>query len=103
MSGTTSSKSISANLRERSVVECPRCDSQDVWRNGSNGTGKQQWRCQTCSKHFVEDPYLPASIKTITDRMIRLEIPASNIEKVLEGFVSRRWIFDRKKWLNSAQ
>jgi len=89
-----------ARLQEQGIPYCPRCGGQEIWRNGTNCAGNQQWRCKSCSRVFVNEPYMPQDIRTIADRMIGKEIPVPTIAAVLEGFVSRRWIYRRKEALH---
>ncbi len=79
---------------------CPRCSGQEVWRNGQTSAGKQQFRCKSCGRVFVLEPYLKNDIKVIADRMISEGIPVPKIAFVLAGFVSRRWLYVRKGVLN---
>ena len=82
--------------------ECPRCTSQDVWRNGQNSAGNQQYRCRTCGRVYVLEPYLPNDIRLIADRMLRQGIKVPVIAEVLSGFISRRWLYERRKTLQST-
>ncbi|WP_456236639.1 transposase [Desulforhopalus singaporensis] len=79
------------------LPECPRCAGQDLWRAGVTGAGKQQWRCKSCGRVFVIDPYINGDIKMIADRMLREGFPVPQVAVVLDGFVSRRWLYQRKK------
>lgn len=89
---------------ESSFPECPRCGSQDIWLNGFNSAGTREFRCKSCRKTYVAEPYKPDWVKTVASRMIGAEIAVSTIEKVLAGYVSKRWIFNLKKEINvSAQ
>jgi hypothetical protein len=49
---------------------------------------------------FVVDPYLSSDIRLIADRMIEEGISVPKIAGVLKGFVSRRWLYNRKGLLN---
>lgn len=89
-----------AKVMEREFPECPRCTSQDIWRNGISRANKQQWRCKTCGRVFVIEPYLPDWVRVVTDRMIREGIPASVVASVVEGYASRRWVYERRKCLS---
>ncbi len=82
------------------IPSCPRCSSQEIWKSGRNSAGTQQWRCKTCDRIFVVEPYLKADIRLITDRMLNARMPVPEIAKILEGFVSRRWIYSRRGELN---
>lgn len=77
--------------------ECPRCTSQDLWRNGVTGGGKQQWRCKTCGRVFVLDPYINSDVRLIADRMIAAGIAVPLAAEVLHGYVSVRWLYNRKR------
>lgn len=36
------------------MVKCPHCLSQNVIKNGYNATKKQNYRCKTCHKQFID-------------------------------------------------
>lgn len=48
---------------------------------------------------YVKDPYLSSDIKLIADRMLAAGIAVPTIATVLQGFVSRRWIYTRREML----
>lgn len=83
------------------LPSCPNCKGQNLWRHGTNSAGKRQWLCRTCKRVFVQHPYLSDDIRLITDRMLLEGIPVPQISVVLRGFVSRRWIYNRRENLNS--
>ena len=94
---------MSADAREcplNGIPPCPRCTSQDIWKSGKNSAGTQQWRCKSCDRVFVVEPYLKADIRLITDRMLKARMPVPEIARILSGFVSRRWIYLRRGELN---
>ena len=37
-------------------MNCPKCNSQDIVKNGSIHTGKQKYACKDCGRQFVENP-----------------------------------------------
>ncbi len=90
-----------AGKNETQPPACPRCDGQDVWRNGYNRAGKQQWRCRSCDKCFVVDPYLPAVVVTIADRLLQENLPVVLCARVMEDMVSKRWLYRRRRILNA--
>ena len=89
-----------AQRDESGIPPCPRCSGQEVWKNGRNSAGNQQWRCKSCTRVFVVEPYIEKRILLIADRMLGENLPVSQIALVLAGFVSRRWIYVRKGVLN---
>ena len=94
---------MSADAREKEtsgIPNCPRCTSQDIWRSGTNSAGTRQWRCKTCGRVFVVAPYLSTEIRLIADRMIEAGFSIPKVAVVLKGFVSRRWLYNRKEILN---
>jgi transposase-like protein len=97
---------MSAELRQSElsgIPSCPRCSSQEIWKSGRNGAGTQQWRCKTCDRVFVVEPYLKADIRLIADRMLKAQMPVPEIARILNGFVSRRWIYLRRGELNVSR
>lgn len=77
---------------------CPGCGSDKVWGNGRTRAGKRGWRCRECGRSFVEARHgIPHEVRTIADRMIQEEISPAVIAAILKGWVSRRWIYDRRK------
>ncbi|MBD2546424.1 MULTISPECIES: IS1/IS1595 family N-terminal zinc-binding domain-containing protein [Planktothricoides] len=34
-------------------MNCPRCGSKNVVKNGYTSSGKQNFKCKHCSRHFV--------------------------------------------------
>lgn len=90
----------SCRRRETEYPECPRCSSQDLWRRGFNSAGTRQWTCKSCGRAFVVDPYISSDIKTIADRMILAGVAVPTVAEVLQGYVSRRWLYDRRKAIN---
>lgn len=94
---------MNANLKgcvSEKGLSCPKCKGQDLWRHGKNSAGTPQWLCRSCKRVFVEQPYLKSDIKLIADRMIEAGISVPKIAGVLQGFVSRRWLYNRKGILN---
>lgn len=76
---------------------CPHCGCETVWRNGSTSAGKTQYRCSKCERIFVVDPYLPALIVELADRMLKEDVPVPTIARIMVGKVSRRWLYNRKR------
>lgn len=87
---------VGAKMSDEVIPACPRCDSQEIWKSGLNSAGNQQWRCRSCDRVYVSEPYLRKDIVCIADRMLEQKIPVPQIAEVLFGFVSRRWLYMRK-------
>ena len=46
------------------IIHCPRCQSQEISRNGLNSSGKQSYMCRDCGRRFVLEPqWTPLSEK----------------------------------------
>lgn len=84
-------------ITKQSIPACPHCGSQDIWRHGKNSAGTRQFFCKSCDRVYVAEPYVANDIKVIADRMLKKSIAVPVISQVLEGFVSRRWLYDRRK------
>ena len=79
---------------------CTRCNGQEIWRRGENSAGNKQYFCKSCEKTFVPEPYLKDDVRIIAERMLYADIPVPTIVEVLQGFVSRSWLYTRKRDLN---
>lgn len=70
-----------------SQLQCPKCDSKDIVKNGSIHTGKQKFMCKDCNRQFVENPtkkVIPDKTWELVDRMLLEKIPIAGISRVLE-------------------
>lgn len=84
-------------------MTCPNCASERLWRHGRNASGKQQYRCRVCDRIFVESPRMAPWVRTIADRMLLQGISIRIASEVLQGYVSKRWLYQRKGWLNEGE
>jgi transposase-like protein len=74
-------------------MQCPKCDSQYVVKNGHTHTGKQKFKCRACARQFVINfRHQPISKLTrqLIDRLLLEKILLTGIVKA-RG-VSERWI-----------
>ena len=37
-------------------MKCPRCEYQEIIKNGKIPNGKQRYKCKNCGRQFVENP-----------------------------------------------
>ncbi len=88
---------MSAGNNENQRLLCPRCGGSNIWKNGTSRAGKQQHRCRMCNRVFVAEPYIQKSIVEIADRLLANNIGIPVAARVLQGFVSRRWLYSRKE------
>ncbi len=57
-------------------MQCPKCDSQYVVKNGHTHTGKQNFKCRDCARQFVMNPRhqpISKSTRELIDRLLRRE------------------------------
>lgn len=87
---------MSAMCSDGGQPQCPRCGEMEVWRNGKSRAGKQVYRCKHCERVFVLDPYLDGVVVELADRMLKLGWTVPVIAKIMKGYVSRRWLYNRK-------
>jgi len=54
-------------------VQCPRCDSFRISKNGHTRHGKRNFRCRDCGRQFVIGPRgrIPTSLKTLILKMLK--------------------------------
>jgi IS1 family transposase len=77
-------------------MECPRCQSEKIIRNGSIHNGKQKYECKECRRQFVENPknkIIPPEIIAIIDKLLCERISLAGICRSTD--VSGTWLQDR--------
>ena len=74
-------------------MDCPRCGSDQVVKNGYLGNGKPKFKCQECGRQFVEDPKrqpISEETKALIDKLLLERISLAGIARVTG--VSERWL-----------
>ncbi|MBD1930956.1 MULTISPECIES: IS1 family transposase [Cyanophyceae] len=74
-------------------MQCPKCDSRYVVKNGHTHTGKQNFKCRDCGRQFVTTPsHQPVSKSTreLIDRLLLEKISLAGIVRATG--VSERWL-----------
>ncbi len=74
-------------------MQCPKCGSQYVVKNGHTHTGKQNFKCRDCGRQFVMTPrHQPISEekRELIDRLLLEKIPLAGIVRATG--VSERWL-----------
>ncbi len=54
-------------------MNCPRCDSKNVMKNGQTHIGKQNFKCKECARQFVLEPrhqHISQEKKEIIDKLL---------------------------------
>jgi IS1 family transposase/transposase-like protein len=67
-------------------MNCPYCLHEHIVKNGSNGVGTQKFRCNNCSRQFVDDPKntkISDETKELIDKLLLEKIPLAGIARVL--------------------
>ena len=73
---------------------CPRCDSENIVKNGNTTYGKAKFMCKDCRKHFVKNPVvreISDEKKELIDRLLLEKIPPAGIARTVQ--VSLRWLY----------
>ena len=76
-----------------SLPVCPACDSTHIVKNGKIHNGKQNYKCRTCGRQFVQDPQnkiIDLATKTLIDKLLLEKIPLAGIARVTG--VSEPWL-----------
>ena len=75
---------------------CPSCGGREIWKSGF-GRGKQQYKCRACGRVFILDLRLDPLVIEIADRMLRENLSVVVVARILDGLVSRRWVYYRRR------
>lgn len=79
-------------------LTCPRCQLSHIKKNGHTYYGKQNYRCKSCGRQFVENSQLIGQSKRSLVKKLLLErISLSGICRVLD--ISLTWLLDFIKQL----
>jgi len=76
-----------------SNITCPRCDSENIVKNGNTAYGKRKHMCKDCRKHFIENPddrRISDEKKELIDKLLLERISQAGIARVVG--VSERWL-----------
>ena len=74
-------------------MKCPRCQSENIVRNGSIHNGKQKYACKECRRQFVENPgnkIISSETRLLIDKLLYEKIPLAGICRVTG--VSGKWL-----------
>ena len=82
-------------------MRCPRCESENIKKNGSVYNKKQKYECKDCKRQFVENPKwreISNETKELIDKLLLEKIPLSGIarvvgvsEKRLQDYVNKKY------------
>ena len=103
-----------------SKLVCPSCGSLEVVKNGRIHNGKQNHKCRSCNRQFVENPQqkrIEQSTKDLINKLLLEKIPLAGIARVcdvseswLQEYVNRRYeavpqtvtVSSKKRLLNAS-
>ncbi|WP_445727659.1 IS1 family transposase [Kamptonema formosum] len=74
-------------------MNCPRCGSENIVKNGLTHSGKQNFKCRVCGRQFIENPRhqpITEETKILVDKLLLEKIPLAGIARVTG--VSLRWL-----------
>ena len=75
-------------------MECPRCASRKISKNGIRGNHKQNYRCNECGRQFVENPSghyrISEETRRFVDRLLLEKLSLAGIVRTAQ--VSESWL-----------
>ncbi len=75
-------------------MDCPKCNSEHTVKNGLRQNGKQNFKCLSCGRQFVENPSphyrISEETRALADRLLLEKIPLAGIARAAQ--VSERWL-----------
>ena len=66
-------------------MNCPKCGSDHIKKNGSAHNKKQKYQCNICMRQFVENPQnkiISDETKNLVDNLLLEKIPLAGIVRV---------------------
>jgi transposase-like protein len=70
------------------MINCPRCNSENIIKNGSIHNGKPKFMCTDCQRQFIENP--TNLVVPLVDKLLLEKIPIAGISRVTG--VSEPWL-----------
>lgn len=80
------------------MLNCPKCDSGKIVKNGMIHNAKQNFKCSDCGRQFVENPTqkrIPQETWMMVDKLLLEKIPLAGISRVTG--ISELWL---QKYVN---
>ena len=74
-------------------MQCPRCQSERIIKNGRIHTGKPKWMCKDCKRQFVAEPTwrrISDETKVLIDKLLLEKLSLAGIARVTG--VSEPWL-----------
>jgi len=74
-------------------MNCPKCNSEYILKNGRTRSGKQNFKCRDCGRQFVMTPRhqpISSATKELIDRLLLEKISLAGIVRATG--VSSRWL-----------
>jgi transposase-like protein len=74
-------------------MHCPKCNSNNIVKNGRTHYGKQRFKCYNCGRQFVESPTrqpIDNSTRELIDKLLLERVSLAAITRVTG--VSLRWL-----------
>jgi transposase-like protein len=74
-------------------MHCPKCNSNNIVKNGRTHYGKQRFKCLPCGRQFVESPTrqpIDNSTRRLIDKLLLERVSLAAIARVTG--VSPRWL-----------
>jgi transposase-like protein len=79
-------------------MNCPKCDSRNIIKNGSTHNGKSKFMCNDCGRQFIENPtkkIISQETWDLVDKLLLEKIPIAGISRVTG--ISEPWL---QKYIN---
>ena len=76
-----------------SALTCPRCQSNQVVKNGRIHNGRQNFKCKACGRQFVLNPtkkVIGQDTRELIDKLLLEKLPLAGIARVTG--VSEGWL-----------
>lgn len=74
-------------------MNCPKCQGKQITKYGHTHYGKQRFRCQECSRQFVDNPTrqpISAETRGLIEKLLKERLALAGIARVTG--VSKRWL-----------
>ena len=84
-------------------MQCPRCQSERIIKNGPIHSGKPKWMCKDCNRQFVAEPKwrrISDETKALIDKLLLEKISLAGIARVTGVSEPRLQAYVNAKYAN---
>ena len=62
-------------------MRCTQCESEEVVKDGKNGSGSQRYKCKACGRHFTPEPNEIGYAMDVRQQAVEMYVDGQNYRR----------------------